>query len=163
LAPAQTTSTGQRESCIRSAETSNGALRCTPPIPPVAKTLIPSFSATNMVAATVVPPVRRFSKAYPKSRRLTLCGFTAPASCSSSSLLSPTLTEPSIRAMVAGVAPWARTVASISCASRRFTGCGKPWVITVDSKATIGKPKCMACWTSCWILNRIFSIVFSIR
>src|SRR5918993_2200037 len=59
------------------------------------------------------------------------------ASRSISLSLSPTCRLPSRNAMVAGVAPSARTACSISCASCRFWGRGKPWVSTVDSRATM--------------------------
>src|ERR1019366_4790518 len=59
LAPAQTTATGVRASSSRSAEMSKltSAPRCTPPIPPVANTLMPARCAQIMVAATVVAPI----------------------------------------------------------------------------------------------------------
>ena len=59
LAPAATTVTGVWASSLRSAEMSklSSAPRCTPPIPPVAKTAIPARCATIIVAATVVAPV----------------------------------------------------------------------------------------------------------
>ena len=60
LAPAETTITGVRASSSRSAEMSKlfSAPLCTPPMPPVANTLMPARCAAIIVAATVVPPVR---------------------------------------------------------------------------------------------------------
>ena len=59
LAPAQTTATPVLANSWRSAEISKvvSAPRCTPPMPPVANTLIPAISASIMVVATVVAPV----------------------------------------------------------------------------------------------------------
>ena len=64
FAPAQTTITGVCASSCRSALMSLPRLafapaprpRCTPPIPPVAKTSMPARCAIHMVAATVVAP-----------------------------------------------------------------------------------------------------------
>ena len=56
FAPAQTTIIGVRASSARSADSSNGASRWTPPIPPVANTSIPARLASESVAATVVAP-----------------------------------------------------------------------------------------------------------
>ena len=60
LAPAATTITGLRANSPRSADMSKlvPAPRCTPPMPPVAKTPIPASWAAIMVAATVVEPLR---------------------------------------------------------------------------------------------------------
>ena len=59
MAPAATTVTGVSASSRRSAEMSKlvSAPRCTPPMPPVAKTLMPARCAQIIVAATVVAPV----------------------------------------------------------------------------------------------------------
>ena len=58
FAPAQTTITGVWASSSRSAETSIvvSAPRCTPPMPPVAKTEMPAMCAMSIVVATVVAP-----------------------------------------------------------------------------------------------------------
>ena len=72
LAPAQTTAIGVRPSSIRSADTSNGAPRCTPPMPPVANTRIPAWCATIIVPATVVDASSRRATAIGRSRRLHL-------------------------------------------------------------------------------------------
>src|SRR5205823_7241887 len=57
--PILTTQTGRRDISRRSAETSAGPAgsdrRCTPPIPPVAKTRSPACAAIAHVALTVVP------------------------------------------------------------------------------------------------------------
>ena len=51
-------------------------------------------------------------------------------------------------AIVAGVAPWARTAASSIRAVSRFCGNGMPWVMIVDSSATTGAPSVSAAATS---------------
>ena len=58
LTPEQTTATLVFANSIRSADISSDSFisRCTPPIPPVAKTLIFANDAMIMVAATVVAP-----------------------------------------------------------------------------------------------------------
>ncbi len=73
-----------------------------------------------MVAATVVPPISPFARAIPKSRKLTLRGSLAIAKRSSSNSSKPTRTFPSMMAIVAGVAPRSRTMASIALASSRL-------------------------------------------
>ena len=51
-------------------------------------------------------------------------------------------------AIVAGVAPAARTSASTARAVSRFCGAGMPWVMIVDSSATSGRRAAMASATS---------------
>src|SRR5262249_4754272 len=51
-------------------------------------------------------------------------------------------------ATVAGTAPAARTAASAARAVSRFTGKGNPWLMSVDSRATTGRPTCTAAATS---------------
>ena len=77
LAPAQTTHMGVLPSSSRSALTSmvSWPLRWTPPMPPVAKTLIPAMWATIMVAATVVAPSMPLATSSGRSRRLALVTF----------------------------------------------------------------------------------------
>mmetsp|Transcript_155528 Transcript_155528/g.274646 ORF Transcript_155528/g.274646 Transcript_155528/m.274646 type:complete len:216 (+) Transcript_155528:698-1345(+) len=74
FAPAQTTVTGVRPSSVRSAETSHdsSAPRCTPPMPPVTKTLMPAMCAMSMVAETVVAPSFCRATTVERSRRETL-------------------------------------------------------------------------------------------
>ncbi len=55
---------------------------------------------------------------------------------------------PSITAMVAGTAPAARISASTARAVSRLCGNGMPWVMMVDSSATIGWRAAMAVATS---------------
>jgi hypothetical protein len=57
-------------------------------------------------------------------------------------------TVPSIIAIVAGAAPFLRTISSTSLATSRLVGLGSPWLIIVDSRATIGAPDLIACATS---------------
>ena len=74
LAPAQTTSTGVLASSSRSAEMSMvvSAPRCTPPMPPVAKTLMPAMAAIIMVVVTVQAPSMPLATSTGRSRRLAL-------------------------------------------------------------------------------------------
>ncbi len=157
LAPAHTTATGVRTSSGRSAEMSvaeaagrpSGPIcRWTPPMPPVAKTRMPAQCAAIMVPATVVAPSRFWLTTAGKSRRLTFHTPSARARCSSSAWLSPTFTSPCSMAMVAGVAPPARTAASMRWASARLSGQGSPWLMTVDSSATSGRQANKASRTS---------------
>ena len=52
---------------------------------------------------------------------------------------SPTRNRPSRIAIVAGTAPPSRTAASDARATSRFCGYGRPWLMSVDSSATIGR------------------------
>ena len=161
--PAQTTATSLRASSSRSAEMSKlvSAPRCTPPMPSVAKTRMPAIAATIIVAATVVAPrpsaprpsrPRRCAQPVSRkgrSRRLTL--VTAGPARPSRSICSadrPTCSQPSITAMVAGTAPWARTSACTASAVATFCGQGMPWLMMVDSSATTGRPAASAAATS---------------
>ena len=148
FAPAHTTATGMVASAVRSAETSPSSPRCTPPIPPVANTGIPERWAANMVAATVVAPVVRPARTWPRSRRLTLATPSADARRSSWPVDSPTLIDPSRTATVAGTAPASRTAASALVAVSRLRGRGRPWDTSVDSNATTGRPSSSASATS---------------
>ena len=56
-------------------------------------------------------------------------------------------------AIVAGVAPCARTIASTSRATSKFVGRGSPWLMIVDSRATMGEPDAMAAATSSEYFN----------
>ena len=125
LAPAHTTHTGVRPSSVRSAETSNvlWPSRCTPPTPPVTKMEMPAACARSMVALTVVAPVAPFAMQWATSRRDTLSADgPKEASCTSWSSVRPTRGTPSMMAMVAGVAPCSRTMASTSRAIVRLSG-----------------------------------------
>ena len=150
FAPAETTATGVRPSSIRSAEMSKlaSAPRCTPPIPPVAKTAIPARAAIAMVAATVVPAVPPCTISGARSRREALATPFARPSRSSAASSSPAVSRPSSTAMVAGTAPSARTTASSASAVSTFCGQGMPWVMMVDSSATTALPSACAAATS---------------
>ena len=56
--------------------------------------------------------------------------------------------RPALMAMVAGMAPAARTSASTARAVSRLAGKGMPWVMMVDSSATSGRRAAMASATS---------------
>ena len=60
----------------------------------------------------------------------------------------PTQHTPSSTAMVAGVAPLARTMPSTSVAICTFCGYGMPWLMMVLSSATTGRPAASASATS---------------
>ena len=150
----------------RSALTSGRSVqwRCTPPMPPVAKTRMPAAAHAESVAATVVPPLARCTEAAPRSRVLSLRAVVSWPSRSSCWRLSPTWSTPSSMPTVAGTAPPARTVASSSRLSARFAGSeashaaspqgqamgvrGRPWVRTAVSNATTGRPERSASCTS---------------
>ena len=74
FAPAQTTMTGVCASSSRSAEMSIvvSAPRCTPPMPPVAKTSMPAMAAIIIVVVTVVAPSMLLETRTARSRRLAL-------------------------------------------------------------------------------------------
>ena len=53
-----------------------------------------------------------------------------------------------VPATVAGTPPLSRTAASDARATSRLAGYGRPWLISVDSRATIGRPARRASSTS---------------
>ena len=159
--PAQTTATGVRPSSSRSDEMSKvgaavepgtpSAPRWTPPMPPVAKTRMPAACAAIIVAETVVaaqPPRPGRSPGEGRRDALRTDPAGAVASASSAALVSPTSTRPSWTATVAGTAPDSRTAASEASATSRFCGYGRPWLISVDSRATTPWPSASAAATS---------------
>jgi len=81
LAPAQTTATGVCASSSRSALTSKlwSAPRCTPPMPPVAKTRMPASAQAARVAATVVPPLAPRPEDGAEALARALAGDNGPA------------------------------------------------------------------------------------
>jgi hypothetical protein len=107
--PELTTATGIRDNSSKSAETSMDSLKslCTPPMPPVANTLILAALAAIIVVETVVPPTKLLSlepRTYDKSRRDILIAFLCCLAIVSISCLSnPTLSFPFINPIVAGI------------------------------------------------------------
>ena len=79
---------------------------------------------------------RRGSGGRP-SEREPACAVASAWSAASS---RPTRSRPSWIATVAGIAPASRTAASDAVATSRFCGYGRPWLISVDSRATTGRP-----------------------
>ena len=156
LAPAQTTATGLRPSSSRSAETSSvsSTPRCTPPIPPVAKTAMPARAAAIIVAATVVAPSRPAAAATARSRRLTFIASGCEASRATASCASPTVSVPAMIPTKAGRAPPSRTARSSPAAISSDLGCGNPCAIAVVSSATTGRPAASAACTSSETLNK---------
>ena len=116
--------TGVRASSSRSAEMSKlcSAPLCTPPMPPVANTLMPAMCAAIMVAATVVPPVRPSATAKARSARDSFIAPVATASDSRSPSDRPILILPPTTAMVAGTAPSWATIFSTLAAITLFSG-----------------------------------------
>ena len=102
-----------------------------------------------LVAETVVAPFLLAASTGPKSRVDTFTTSLAGSpKISSSAGLKPTLTTPPIMAIVAGIAPPARTFCSICAATTTLRGLGKPWLIIVDSSATTAPPLAKVSFTS---------------
>mmetsp|Transcript_19907 Transcript_19907/g.43255 ORF Transcript_19907/g.43255 Transcript_19907/m.43255 type:complete len:214 (-) Transcript_19907:306-947(-) len=182
LIPALTTTTGVCPNSVRSDETSmlTSPLRCTPPIPPVTKVVIPAMCANFIVDATVVAPhsvtvsvpsscllepVAAAAAAAPKIiGRSRVEHFSARPSSpararsSSSSSDSPTLQTPFLTATVAGTTPLSSRIRSTSRANWRFSGNGMPWATMVLSNAQTGRPSATASRT----LSRTQKISLSI-
>ncbi len=119
-----------------------GAPRWTPPMPPVAKTRIPAAWAAIIVADTVVaaqPPPASAAARLGRAAFRTDRPVPSPAPPGRPSS-SPTRIRPSRMAIVAGTAPASRTAASDARATSRFCGYGRPWLMSVDSSATTGRP-----------------------
>ena len=109
---------------------------------------MPASTAICAVAATVVAALFPVAAIIAKSRvdALTMSSrFAIATSCSS---VNPTNTFPSRIAMVAGMAPCERTISSTSRATCKLDGRGNPWLMMVDSKATIGLCAASAAATS---------------
>lgn len=109
--PLETTAMRVRPSSVRSADMSIifSTSRCTPPIPPVANTSIPSKFAIIIVPATVVPPFRPLLITYAKSRRevfTTGMLLVHLPRVSKSVSVKPTFILPFIIPIVAGTAFW---------------------------------------------------------
>ena len=82
----------------------------------------------------------------------------AVANASSSEPVIPTSTRPFMTAIVAGMAPDSRTAASDASATSRFAGYGRPWLISVDSRATTPWPSASAVATSGRMARRSLNI-----
>ena len=111
----------------------------------------PRREAAIIVADTVVAAQPPSASATARLGRAALrtepAGAVASASRAASS--SPISSRPSRIATVAGTAPGvSRTAASDADATSRFCGYGKPWLISVDSSATTGRPSASAAATS---------------
>ena len=144
LTPAHTVTVPlARASAGRSAETSSEASppRCTPPSPPVANTRTPALLARWSVAATVVAPSPPRA-ATSASSRVEHLAAPPPGRARRSSAASsrPIVGRPPSTAIVAGTAPREATAASIERAACALSGHGRPWLMIVDSSATIGAP-----------------------
>ena len=125
FAPAHTTITGVPASSSRSAEMSMvvSAPRCTPPMPPVANTLMPAMCAMIMVVVTVVAPSAPRATIAARSRRETFATLRPDLPrYSISSGDRPALSLPPMIAIVAGTAPFSRIVFSTSIAVSTFLG-----------------------------------------
>ena len=99
------------------------APRCTPPMPPVAKILMPAMWAMIMVVVTVVAPSAFLATSAGRSRRLALATLRpALPRYSISSALRPAFRRPPMTAIVAGTAPFSRMVCSTFSAVCTFLG-----------------------------------------
>lgn len=115
------------------------APRCTPPMPPVAKTRMPAAAASSQVELTVVPPEAFWATATARSREPSFSSFSLPsASRRRAASSSPSHTSPSTTAMGAGTAPARRTASSQARAAARLSGYGRPCATTLVSSATSG-------------------------
>jgi hypothetical protein len=100
---------------------------------------MPARWARRTVAATVVEPERPAAAMAARLPRFSFTTSGARASRSRSSAASPTRISPPRTPMVAGHAPFSRTASSSAAATRRPSGCGRPWVTSVVSSATTGR------------------------
>ena len=92
-------------------------------MPPVAKMEMPAMWAIIIVVVTVVAPSMPFATRTGRSRRLAFVTFCpALPRYSISSLVSPALSRPPRMAMVAGTAPFSRTMFSTARAVSTFWG-----------------------------------------
>ena len=99
------------------------APRCTPPMPPVANTLMPAMCAMIMVVVTVVAPSAPRATIAARSRRETFATLRPDLPrYSISSGDKPALSLPPMIAIVAGTAPFSRIVFSTSIAVSTFLG-----------------------------------------
>ena len=98
------------------------ASRCTPPIPPVTKILIPASEAIRMVDATVVAPVIFLLKTKGISRKLTFQTSLELPTISSCAVFNPTHNFPFRIAIVAGTHPFSLIIFSTSKAVSIFFG-----------------------------------------
>ena len=132
-------------------------------MPPVAKTRIPAAWAAIIVAETVVaaqPPSASATARLGRAALRTDPGG-AVASARSAASSSPTSNRPPLIATVAGTAPSARTADSDAVATSRFCGNGRPWLMSVDSRATTGRPSASAADTS--MLSSSRSVIIGLR
>ena len=148
LAPAHTTTTGDRASSARSADSSNAGSRCTPPIPPVANTGIPAAVQSASAPATVVAPSRPCAITTGRSRAETFWMPSRARKRSRSSPSRPRVGTPRTTAVTAGTAPRAVTAARIRRSASRLDGIGSPCARTELSSATIGRRSRRAAATS---------------
>ena len=123
--------------------------RWTPPMPPVAKSRMPTRAAMAAVAETVVPASRRAASSGARSRAPALAGRRpgSPAAPARPRRPRPRARRRA-RPMAAGTAPAARTAAAQRRAASRLSGGGSPWATTLVSSATTGPPRASASATS---------------
>jgi len=110
------------------------------------------------VVATVVAPFHWRATPIGRSRTLNFLISSLVASNSNSDACNPACRFPDSIAIVAGTAPWSRTICSICLAVSRFFGRGNPCAITVDSSATTGWWAASASRTSSFSLTISFII-----
>ena len=131
-----------------SAETSGGEgyPRCTPPIPPVPRNLMPTPRATASTPPTVVAPTSPATAQAARSRGPHLRASGTKRASSSS--VRPTWIRPSSTPIVAGTAPASRIARSLARPTSTPVGAGKPCATRVVSSATTGRPSSSAARTS---------------
>ena len=96
-------------------------------------------------AAPGQPPSARATARLGRAAFLTE-PFGAVASASSATSSRRRADRPARTATVAGTAPGiSRTAASEAAATSRFCGYGRPWLMSVDSSATTGRPRRRRC------------------
>ena len=135
------------------------APRCTPPIPPGGEDRDPGRMGRDHRRGDGRGGPARGQEGRSETRSSGLAHGTSGAVASvRRRLVNPTRIRPAWMATVAGTAPEARTAASDALATSRFGGYGRPWLMSVDSSATTGRPSSRARATSGAMTRRSASI-----
>ena len=124
---------------------------------------MPARTARWAVAATVVAALFPVAAMIAKSRLDALAMSSRLAIATNCSSVRPIQTLPSRIAIVAGVAPCARTISSTSRATSRLEGRGRPWLMIVDSSATTGLPAARAAATSGDVTKEFIAATILVR
>ena len=102
---------------------------------------MPARAARCAVEATVVAPVPAAGRDHGEVAHADLDHAVVAGHDGQRLVVEPDAHRPATTAMVAGTAPPSRTACSISRATRRLSGRGRPWLMIVDSRATTGGPR----------------------